>query len=229
MNRVREKTLRHQGGEARSTKTPPRRNNDPDATKRNIIAVATKEFSENGLSGARIDEIAAKTKSSKRMIYYYFGDKKNLYLKVLEDAYSKVRATEAALDLEHLPPLEALEKLVRFTFDHHANNKAFIRLVMIENIHRGEHLEESTVIQKLNETAIDNVQRLYRRGVEQGLFRAELDPVDLHWKISALCFFNVSNHATFSKIFKRDLGSAESQNTLREAVVDMILRYVKPD
>ncbi len=100
---------------------------------------------------------------------------------------------------------------------------------MIENIHRGEHLEDSTVIQKLNETAIDNVQRLYRRGVEQGLFRADLDPVDLHWKISALCFFNVSNHATFSKIFKRDLGSAESQNTLREAVVDMILRYVEPD
>ena len=221
--------MKHRGGVPRSSKASPRRNNDPDATKRNIISVATKEFSENGLSGARIDEIAAKTKSSKRMIYYYFGDKKNLYLKVLEEAYNEVRATEAALELEDLPPLEALEKLVRFTFDHHANNKAFIRLVMIENIHRGEHLDESSVIQKLNETAIDNVQNLYKRGVEKGLFRSDLDPVDLHWKISALCFFNESNHATFSKIFKRDLGSPESQATLREAVVEMIVRYVKSD
>src|SRR5262245_58418505 len=103
----------------------PGRINDPEGTKRNIIEVATKEFADNGLSGARIDEIASKTKSSKRMIYYYFGDKDGLYLKVLENAYSKVRAIEAKLDLRDLPPSQAIEKLVRFTFDHHNSHEDF--------------------------------------------------------------------------------------------------------
>ncbi len=205
----------------------PGRTNDPEGTKRNIIEVATKEFAENGLSGARIDEIAAKTRSSKRMIYYYFGDKDGLYLQVLENAYSKVRATEAALDLQDLPPLEALEKLVRFTFDHHNSNEAFIRLVMIENIHHGEYLAKSPVIQKLNVTAIDAVRELYDRGVAQRVFRLGLDPVELHWQISALCFFNVSNRATFSKIFRRDLGSKRSLASLRQAVVEMVVRHVR--
>ncbi len=209
--------------------TAPSRVNDPEGTKRNIIEVATREFADKGLSGARIDEIAAKTKASKRMIYYYFGSKDDLYLKVLETAYSEMRATEATLGLEGLPPLEALEKLVRFTFDHHNDNEDFIRLVMIENIHHGEYLERSPVIQKMNLTAIDAVRRLYQRGVEQGVFRAGLDPIELHWQISALCFFNVSNRPTFSKIFKRDLGSIDSLASLREAVVEMVLRQVRND
>jgi AcrR family transcriptional regulator len=215
--------------EAAKTTAAQGRVNDPEGTKRNIIEVATKEFAENGLSGARIDEIAAKTKSSKRMIYYYFGDKDGLYLKVLENAYSKVRATEATLELENLTPPQALEKLVRFTFDHHNSNEAFIRLVMIENIHHGEYLAKSQVIQKLNVTAIDAVRQLYERGVDEGVFRPGLDPVELHWQISALCFFNVSNRATFSKIFKRDLGSKTSLASLRDSVVEMIVRHLKAD
>jgi AcrR family transcriptional regulator len=207
--------------------TAPNRSNDPEGTRRNIIDVAMREFAENGLSGARIDEIAAKTKSSKRMIYYYFGDKEGLYLKVLEEAYSRVRAEEASLDLAGMEPREALDALVRFTFDHHDRNPDFIRLVMIENIHHADFLARSQVIQKLNVRAIDAVADLYRRGVEQGVLRDGIDPVELHWQISALCFFNVSNRATFSKIFKRDLGAKKSLASLRERVVDMVRRYVE--
>jgi AcrR family transcriptional regulator len=211
----------------KSNITTPNRSNNPEGTQRNIIDVATREFAESGLSGARIDEIAAKTKSSKRMIYYYFGDKEGLYLRVLEEAYRRVRAEEASLDLAEMEPRAALDTLVRFTFDHHDRNPDFIRLVMIENIHHAEFLGRSQVIQKLNVRAIDTVANLYRRGVDQGVFRAGLDPAELHWQISALCFFNVSNRATFSKIFKRDLGSKKSLASLRDRVVDMVRRYVE--
>lgn len=212
--------------ETRSAAVPSLRTNDPEATKQNIIEVAYKEFAENGLAGARIDEIAAKTKSSKRMIYYYFGGKEGLYIKVLEEAYTRIRGIERSLDLAHLPPREALEKLVRVTFDHHDSNPDFVRLVMNENIHNAAYLAKSPAIQKLNARAIDSVTDVYHRGVEDGLFREGLDPVELHWQISALCFFNVSNRATFSKIFKRDLGSKKSLASLRERAVDMISRYV---
>ncbi len=182
----------------------------------------------NGLSGARIDEIAARTKSSKRMIYYYFGDKEGLYLEALENAYRTVRVGEAELETDGLPPALALRRLVEFTFDHHHEHEDFIRMVMIENIHHGQYLERSDVIRRLNVTAIDNIASIYRRGVEAGEFRPGLDPLELHWQVSALCFFNVSNRATFSKIFGRDMGSPPEQANLRQNAVDMILRFVAP-
>jgi AcrR family transcriptional regulator len=203
------------------------RSQDPDGTRQNIIEVATREFADKGLAGARIDEIAAKTKASKRMIYYYFGDKEGLYVSVLEAAYSTVRAEEATLRLDDLPPLEALEKLVQFTFDHHNRNEAFIRLVMIENIHNAEYLGRSRVIEQLNVAAIGTIRRIYERGLAEGLFRPGIDPTDLHWQISALCFFNVSNRATFSRIFQRDLGSKENLARLRAEAVEMIVRFVR--
>ena len=199
---------------------------DPEGTKQNIIEVAAQEFALNGLSGARIDEIAAKTRSSKRMIYYYFGSKEGLYVSALENAYRQVREGEAKLDIEGLPPLDALKRLVEFTFDHHHQHEEFIRMVMIENIHHGEFLERSGVIRDLNVTAIGSIEAIYAKGLADGLFRAGLDPLEIHWQISALCFFNVSNRATFSKIFGKDVGSAAYQESLRRQTVEMVIRFV---
>jgi len=202
------------------------RSQDPDGTKRNIIDVAMREFADNGLSGARIDEIAAKTDASKRMIYYYFGDKDGLYLRCLEEAYRLVRRGEAELELNHLSPVDALRRLVEFTFEHHNGHPDFIRMVMIENIHNGIFLERSEIIQELNATAIDSLSRIYSRGADAGVFRKGIEPLDLHWQISALCFFNVSNRPTFGRIFKKVMDSDEQQARLRDQVVDMVLRFV---
>jgi AcrR family transcriptional regulator len=210
----------------RAGRSVPTRTQDPEGTRQDILEIASEEFALNGLSGARIDEIAARTRSSKRMIYYYFKDKESLYVQALENAYRKVREGEAGLEIECMAPVEALRRLVAFTFDHHHEHEAFIRMVMIENIHRGQYLDRSDTIRQLNVTAIDHIAQIYERGVREKLFRAGLDPLELHWQISALCFFNVSNRATFSKIFGRDFGASEMLATLRDHVVEMVLRFV---
>ena len=144
---------------------------DPDAVKADILRIATEEFSTNGLSGARIDEIARRTEASKRMIYYYFGDKEGLYRHVLEAAYARIRNEETRLDLDTLDPVTALRRLVEFTFDSHRNTPEFIRLVMIENIHNPEYLKGSDRIPSLNSTAISKLTTLCERGKAAGLFR----------------------------------------------------------
>jgi AcrR family transcriptional regulator len=210
------------------SENPPRqgkRQQDPEGTRRDIMAVASSEFALNGLAGARIDEIAEKTRASKRMIYYYFGDKEGLYVSALENAYRVVREGEAKLDIESLSPIDGLKRLVGFTFDHHHQHEDFIRMVMIENIHSGRYLERSE-LHAVNESAIHRIEALYEKGVAEGNFRHHLYPQ----QISALCFFNVSNRATFSHLFQRDIGSAESQASLRQNVIDMVVRYVvKPE
>ena len=213
----------------RKAKGAVTRTQDPEGTRQNILEIASEEFALNGLSGARIDEIAARTRSSKRMIYYSFGDKEGLYLSALENAYREVREGEAKVDIEGLPPVEALSRLVEFTFDHHHQHEEFIRMVMIENIHHGQFLERSEVIRELNVTAIDHIARIYARGVTEGVFREGIDPVELHWQVSALCFFNVSNRATFSKIFGRDFGTEEQLARLRRNSVEMVVRFVLRD
>jgi len=212
---------------SRGARPAPLRTNDPERTKADILAVAEAEFGEKGLAGARIDEIAELTKTSKRMIYYYFGSKEGLYLAVLEEAYRRVRDVEAELHLQDLSPEEALRRLVAFTFDHHLHHESYIRLVMSENIHRGEYLAQSPRIQALNVPAIDAIRRLYERGVKAGAFRKGLDPVDLHASISALSFFNVSNRHTFGLIFKLDMRSPAYIAQRRENVVEMIVRFVR--
>jgi len=202
------------------------RTNDPDRTMADILRVATAEFAGKGLSGARIDEIAAATRTSKRMIYYYFGGKEGLYVAVLEEAYRRIRQIENDLHLADLLPVEALRTLVGFTFDYQWANPDFIRLVMNENIHRGEFLAQSKAIRDLNVPAITAVRDVYERGVKAKVFRAGLDPVDLHMSISALCFFNVSNHHTFSLIFQRDLASPEAIAARRHSIVEMVERHV---
>jgi AcrR family transcriptional regulator len=204
-----------------------RRTNDPEGNRRNIIDVATREFAEKGYSGARVDAIAARTRTSKRMIYYYFGDKEGLYIAVLEEAYRKIRSIEGKLDLGHQPPEEALRTLVSSTFDYQNAHPEFIRLVMNENILNGAYVSRSKEIQRLNSAVIEAARELLQRGQRKGTFRRDIDPVDLHMSISALCFFNVANRATFSTIFKRDMASRKALAERRSQIADLILRYVK--
>jgi AcrR family transcriptional regulator len=205
----------------------PSRTNDPERTMAGILEVALREFADKGLSGARIDEIAAATRTSKRMIYYYFGSKEGLYLAVLEHSYREMRRIEGELMLDNLPPEDALRRLVEFTFDHHVAHEDYIRIVMNENIERGKYLAQSQIIQELNVPAISAIGRLYERGLAAGVFRAGLDPVDIHASISALTFFNVSNQYSFGQIFKRDLAASAARALRRANIVEMVARFVR--
>ena len=192
-----------------------------------ILSVATREFADKGLAGARIDVIAKAMSTSKRMIYYYFGSKEGLYLAVLEEAYRRMRAIESNLHLDDLPPEDALRRLIGFTVDYQLANPDFIRLVMTENIHRAEYLRRSKAIQQLNVPAIDGLKRVLQRGLDAGLFRGGIDPVDLHRSISALSVFNVANRYTFSLIFQRDLDTPAAIIARRDSIIEMIVRFVR--
>lgn len=196
---------------------------DAAATRENILLVARDEFAEHGLSGARVDAIAARTKTTKRMIYYYFGSKEGLYLQVLEHAYREIREAESKLDLGSLPPDQAIRRLIEATFDHQDANPSFIRLVSIENIHHGRHLQGSDSIRSLNVTVIDAMQNIIARGQHMGIFKTDYDVVDLHMLISAVCFFRVANRHTFGTLFDLDLSEAEIKIRHKKLLCDAVL------
>jgi len=199
---------------------------NPERTRANIIEIATAEFAERGLSGARVDRIAERTQTSKRMLYYYFGDKEGLYRAVLLAYYEKLRTAETALDLGHQSPLSALKSLVDFTFDYHLKHAGIIRLVMVENIHKGRHVAKLPSVNSVNSTILDTVGDILKRGAAEGAMRAGIDAFDLYTTIAALSFFNVSNRYTFRAIFRHDMADPKEAAARRAAVWDTVRRYV---
>lgn len=201
----------------------------PDAahTRQDILRAARHEFSEHGLSGARVDAIAARMRTTKRMLYYYFGSKEGLYLAVLEQVYGDIRSVEQELDLASLSPVEAIRRMIEFTFDYEEAHPEFIRLVSIENIHHGRHLAQSSTLQKQNLIVIDTLTGILERGRRAGVFRLDIDAVDLHLMISAFCFFRVSNRHTFGILFGCDLTAPLLRAKHKQMIGDAIIRMLE--
>ena len=204
----------------------PKRKREAAETRENILQVATAEFSEKGLAGARIDEIALRTASSKRMIYYYFGGKDGLYRAVLERAYTRIRAQEQDSRFEDLAPEQALRAMIGHNFDYHFENPEFVRLVMNENVHHGEYIAAIHGIRDRNRSVIAQLGAILEKGAAQGVFRDALDPVDIHSTISALSFYNVSNRYTFKNNFGVDFAAPGVRAKRREQVIDCVLNWV---
>ncbi len=207
--------------------TPARKRLDPERTRQDILAAAHEEFVQHGLSGARVDAIAARTNTAKRMIYYYFGSKEGLYLAVLERAYTAIRIAEAALDLDLLPPRAAIQRMVEFTFDYHDGHPDFVRLVSIENINQGRFIARSSTIRTVSMSVAQVLQRILDRGRAAGLFRADLDALDVHMMISSLSIFRVANRHTFTTLFPFDMDDAALRQKHRAFMVDAVLRSLE--
>ncbi len=204
------------------------RKNNPEKTRQDILRAAIDEFVPQGLSGARVDAIAERTHTSKRMIYYYFGSKEQLYQAVLEKLYSDIRGIERTLHLAALPPAKAMRRLVEFTFDHHDRHVDFVRIISIENIHKGQFASGSEAIRSMNSNILRTIEDILQRGATSGVFRAGLEALDVHMLISSFCFYRVSNRYTVSRIFRTDLHDAEVRQRHRDMIVEAVLRYVQP-
>jgi AcrR family transcriptional regulator len=200
---------------------------DGKRVRRNIIDAARALFAEKGYSGAKVEEIVVRARTTKPMIYYYFGSKERLFAAVLEDVYAGMRKIEGSLQLAELPALEAMRKVIEVTFDYHAKNPEWVRLVSIANIHYAKHILASETIASKNSAIMELMGSLLRRGIREGVFRKDVDPVHIHLLIISLCFYRVSNRHTWRVIFKRDLESAKDAKLQKKMTVDAVLAYLR--
>lgn len=192
----------------------------------NILTVATAEFADKGFTGARMDDIALRTKTTKKMIYYYFGDKQGLYRTVLEGAITSIREEEQRVHVEELDPVDALRRVVELTFDYHEQNPNFVRLMASENTNKAAYLGQSGERTELAGPALDLLSEILQRGQGSGVFRSGIDAVDLHFTITSFSFFRVSNQYTFDWLFQFDPVAPENRERLRKMLTDLVLGYV---
>lgn len=199
----------------------------PDQTRATILEAAFIEFADKGLAGARVDEIARRTATSKHMIYYYFGNKEGLYRAVLAYVYQNVRFAEQKIDYTKLAPIEALTSLVGLSFDFHVNSPQYVRVIMGENMNNGEHIHHITDFEQ-RRTILDSMSEIVSRGIKGGDFRRNIDVLQLHMTITALCFYYVANRFSFGHIFQVNLEAPSMLALRRKHVIDAALSICLP-
>lgn len=205
-------------------KTTPQR--DAARTRADLLAVATEVFAADGYSGARVDEIAERTRTTKRMIYYYFDSKEGLYQAVLEEAYRGIRRAESTIDVSALDPATALRRVAELTFDHHVSHPAFIRLVATENIHGASSLRHMPALRDSATPARAVLEGILERGRSAGVFRTDVDALDVHMVISAYCVFQIANQHTFGFLFDVDFDDAAGRDHRRAVIGDVVASWL---
>ena len=208
--------------------TAMRKPKAPEANRARILAAAIAEFASRGFEGASMDAIAARTNTTRALINYYFGSKEKLYLAVLERVYADIRDAENDLCLDHLPPVDAIRRIVEFTYDYYVAHEYFVRLVVAENQAKGRHMKRSPALRTLNRPIVDTLGGVLARGQAEGRFRPDVDPIDVHMAIAALGMFNVTNQYTFGTLFQRAMGAKGDVPSRRRMVADVILSWLAP-
>ena len=206
---------------------PKKATRNPERTKAAILAAAIREFTERGFGGARVNDIAARARINKRMLYHYFGGKEALYMAVLESAYVGIRSAESDLRLADRDPAEAMRHLTQFTWNYFLAHPEFLSVLNTENLLRGKYIKTSKRIIALHSPMITMLAETLKRGAAIGEFREGVDPVELYISIAGLGFFYLSNRWTLSTIFRRDLRSKEELDRRGEHIVDVIMAYLR--
>lgn len=201
---------------------------DAAATRARILSAATEEFCARGYDGARMDQIVARANCNIRMAYHYFGRKEDLYLAVLENAYEQVRSREVELDLQHLEPVEGMKALIEFTFDHIAGHPEFVALMTNENLLKGRFLKNSTSVPQATTPLVLAIRSLLSRGKKAGLFRKNVDPVQLYITILSLSYLHISNRYTLSIMFQKDLQDDTWLRMRKQHACDVVLSFLQP-
>jgi AcrR family transcriptional regulator len=199
---------------------------NPARNQERILKAATEEFARYGLGGARVDRIAARAGANKRMLYYYYGNKEDLFLAVLEASYARIRRAELGLHLEDLDPAQGVRRLVEFTWDYYLKHPEFLTLLNSENLHRARHLKRSRDIAAMHSPLIALLRDLLLRGERAGRFRKGVDPVQLYISIAALGYFYLSNRHTLSTIFERDLLAPRHKAERLKHMIELVLGYL---
>ena len=206
----------------------PKAPRNSEATRQRILEAATQEFARKGFDGARIDDIARQATANKQMLYHYFGNKDDLFTKVLEDAYQALREHEAEVDLDKLPANEAILALLESTWQHYLENPELIRLLAAENQMEARHLKANNSFQEINDAHVNRMKGLLERGQREGNVRPGIDPMQINISMAALGFFYLSNRFTLATVYDCKLLSRQALQERLQVMKETIACWIKP-
>ena len=195
--------------------------------KEKIIKAAIAEFASKGLDGARVDEVARRSGVNKTLLYQYVGNKDRLFTAALEAAYQSIRERQKDFVSRQMDPEDGMRQLVRLLMSIWVEHQDYGKLLASENFHGGKHVKRSKLIGEMYGQLVDALTDLLKRGAAQGVFRDNIDPIDLYISISSLSAYYVAHQHTLNAIFHIDVLQPKRLQQREDHIADMVLRFVK--
>lgn len=204
-----------------------RRRGQSAASRERIVRAAYDEFAEYGFDGARVDRIVERADISKNLLYHHFEGKEDLFIRVMEIVYQEMRLCHQDTLLVDLDPCEAMAKLVIQTFSHFVTSPHTVNLMNSENLHRAKHIKQSKLIRNMYNPLMENIKAILHKGQEVGVFRGNVDPIELYISISGLGYFYLSNQFTLGTIFNKRMATKKGIQERKEHIVEIIMAYLQ--
>lgn len=196
-----------------------------EITKKKILEAAKHQFSQKGLYGARIDEIAAEAQINKRMLYEYYGNKETLYTFVLEAVYQELNQEENLIFSGNGDYEEALRSIVATYFQFLHTHPEFVRMLMWENLENGTHLKLDA-FGGIRDIMVNSISSLIQRGKELGKIRQDVDEKQVILTLISCSFNYFSNLHTLSRVLHMDLDLPANIESRVNDVTNMVLQYI---
>ena len=189
-------------------------------TRQQILTAATAEFSQKGLHGARVDEIAKRAAVNKERIYAYFGSKEQLFRETLREAISEIISEEQTL-LTQLA--EDPTRMTEVTLEHYLGflerHPHFWRLLAWDNLSGGA---EAEALSGVREQTFKEMRQLYQQRQKLGMFNKSISFEAFIFTLSAVSFFLFSNRLTMERTLQLNLAIPATRKQLMAEVLTLI-------
>lgn len=199
-----------------------------EQTRARILAAAEEIFSEKGLDGARVDEIAARAETNKRMLYEYYGSKEGLYGEVLRRVYRRLSDCEQFFTADEFAGpdiIGAIRSLVDAYLAFVKSDPTYVRMVMWENLYGARHFDQYGLA-GVRDPMKKALGRLLERGKAAGVFRPDAEEDQVLMTIFACTFNYFSNIHTMTRVMGCDLASDEQIARRAAQITDMLTCYL---
>jgi TetR/AcrR family transcriptional regulator len=199
---------------------------NPDRTRRRLLQAAVRLFSDKGFHGVSVDEIVARAKANKRMVYHYFGSKEAIYQAALVEVYGRIEQAEFLAVKPGGSPADKLSRLLESYFQFLDDNPDFVRLLLWENLEKGKHITKQNHLLTKNPFLV-RFREIVDEGVRLGQFRRDLDVTHLLIQFIGLCFIYHSNRFSLSQSLDLDLGDPAVKAAGRRHAVELVFGGIR--
>jgi len=199
-----------------------RKTRDAERTKRRLLDSAEAVFAKSGVDGASTEAIARRAGVSKTMLFYYFGNKEQLYISVLKRLFDSVIDPERGREIEKMEPETALRALVTDYFRVHHERPTYAELTLREAMtYGGEHLQRL----KYDLPIVGQLMRILTRGTLGGVFRP-LDPLKTTLSIIGMTKILFAYREAMQRVLDQEVNSPEAFAAWRDHLLDLLINGV---
>ena len=195
----------------------------PEQSRAAILQAAVREFSREGVAGARIDAIARHARVNKALLYYYFKDKEALYSAVLDQVFGGLTTSVKEAFALSAPPREKLLAYVRAHFDYVAGHPLYPRIVQGEMMSAGRNgsSQLDRIVKQYFRPLASQLSQVITDGIAAGDFRS-VDPTQVVPSIISVIVFYFINAPAMRSMTGIDPLEPKRVQARRAAVLDFI-------